>query len=316
MDDTALLTADLVAGLPFGDWVLVAPLGRGGQSVVWKARPRDGGRPVALKLLSSRLAWNGAWRERFAREAEFGARLDHPGIVRILGRGETRGRLWLAQELVAGGRTLADEIASARDAAAPPDGAPRALPPEHFTDAADLLAHVADALHAVHEAGILHRDVKPANVLLTPEAQPKLSDFGCSGQDDEQAARDGTPAYSSPEQLRVAPLDRRSDVFGLGATLHEVLTLRRAFDGRSAAEVRAAVLACRPACACELRPEVPARLAAIAARCLRRRPEQRYATALEVGDALRRFLRPPSQQGVRDFRLNLRLGWRLPRTEN
>ena len=313
MDDTALLTADLVAGLPFGDWVLVAPLGHGGQSVVWKAQPRDGGRPVALKLLSSRLAWSQAWRVRFAREAEFGARLDHPGIVRILGTGETRGRLWHAEELVAGGRTLADEIASARRAAEPPDGAPHPLPPEHFTDAAALLAQVADALHAVHEAGILHRDVKPSNVLLTPEAQPKLADFGCSGDDDEEGSRDGTPAYSSPEQLRGAPLDRRSDVFGLGATLHEVLTLRRAFDGRSAAEVRAAVLACRPACACELRPEVPARLAAIVARCLRRRPEQRYASALEVGDALRRVLRPPSREGVKDFRLRLR--WGLPPTE-
>jgi serine/threonine-protein kinase len=312
MDETALLTADLVAGLPFGDWVLVAPLGRGGQSVVWKAQPRDGGRPVALKLLSTRLAWSRAWRERFAREAEFGARLDHPGIVRILGTGETRGRLWLAEELVAGGRTLADEIASARAAVELPDAA-RPLPPEHFTDAAGLLAQVADALHAVHEAGILHRDVKPSNVLLTPEAQPKLSDFGCSGLDDEHATRDGTPAYSSPEQLRGVPLDRRSDVFGLGATLHEVLTLRRAFDGRSAADVRAAVFACRPALASELRPEVPARLAAIAARCLRRLPEQRYASALEVGDALRRFLQPPSREGVRDFRL--RMFWRLPPTE-
>jgi eukaryotic-like serine/threonine-protein kinase len=306
MDRSALITADLVPGLPLGEWVLLAPLGHGGQSVVWKARPRDGGAPVALKLLSSRLAWNAGWRERFAREARIGQRLDHPGIVRILGAGEARGRLYLVQELVPGGRTLADELASARAAAEPRDAPPRPLPPEHFADAAQLLAQVAEALHAVHEAGILHRDVKPGNVLITPDARAKLSDFGCAADAADLDGRDGTPAYSSPEQLRGAPLDRRSDVFALGATLHEALTLRRAFDGRSAAEVRAAVLACRPADACALRPEAPARLAAIAARCLQLEPARRYATAGEVGEALRGFLRPPVRREPLRFRLRLR----------
>src|SRR5262249_49898369 len=121
----------------------------------------------------------------------------------------------------------------------------------------------------------------------------KLSDFGCAAAHADEDARDGTPAYSSPEQLRGEPLDRRSDVFALGATLHEALTLHRAFDGRSAAEVRAAVLACRPADPRALRPEVPRPLAAIVTRCLQLEPSRRYATAAEVRDDLRRGLRAP-----------------------
>jgi serine/threonine protein kinase len=293
-ESAALATADLVSGLWFGDWVLVAPLGRGAQSVVWEARPRDGGEPVALKLLSGRLLWNASWRQRFAREAQLGARLRHPNLVLVLGAGEARGRPWLAQELVPGGRTLADAIAGARRTAEP-DGAPqRALPREHFHDVAALFAQVADALAAVHAAGVLHRDVKPGNILVTPDGGAKLADFGCASADPDDGARDGTPAYASPEHVRGAPLDARSDLFALGATLHEALVLRRAFDGRSAAQVRAAVLACRPADPCALRPEVPRALAAIAARCMQAEPELRYAAAGDVAQALCRFLEAPT----------------------
>ncbi len=286
-----LASADLVPGLPFGDYVLVAPLGRGAQSVVWEARPVAGGEPVALKLLSSRLSWNAAWRERFRREAELGARLRHPHLVPVLGAGEARGRPFLAQQLVPGGRTLADDIAAARRATRPEGGPRRRLPREHFLDAAALFARVADALHVAHEAGVLHRDVKPGNILVQPDGQPLLADFGCSGPPGgDGECLDLTPCYASPEQMTGAPLDRRSDVFSLGATLHEALTLDRAFDGGSASEVRAAVRACRPADPCALQPGLPRDLAHVVARCLQAEPARRYATAGELARDLRRHL--------------------------
>jgi len=285
-----LASGDLLPGLPLGDYVLVAPLGRGAQSVVWEARPAAGGEHVALKLLSSRLAWSPAWRERFRHEAEIGARLRHPNLVAVLGAGEARGRPFLAQERVPGGRTLADDIAAARRATQPPDRPRRPLPREHFLDAAALFARVADGLHVAHEAGVLHRDVKPGNILVKPDGQPLLADFGCAGSGGAEACLDGTPAYASPEQLAREPLDRRSDVFSLGSTLYEALTLQRAFDGGCAADVRAAVLACRPVSPARLRPELPRELAAICRRCLQAQPEARYATARELAHALRRYL--------------------------
>jgi eukaryotic-like serine/threonine-protein kinase len=285
-DISTLALAALRPGLRLGDFLLLAPLGRGAQSEVWEARQLSDHRRVALKLLAPALAACAEGLQRFRQEASVQARLAHPYIAAILAAGEACGRPYLAQELVPGGRTLAHDIAAARHEMLPP----LRLPRQHFRDAAALFAHVADALHAAHEAGLLHLDVKPGNILVTPTGQPRLADFGCATDADGAASRDGTPAYSSPERLAGAAPDRRSDVFALGATLYEALTLRRAFDGASMEAVRAAVRAGRPLDPRMLRPEIPRGLAAVALRCLRAAPMERYATAGDVGDELRRFL--------------------------
>ena len=215
-----------------GDWVVDGELGRGGMGRVLAAHRGD--QRAAIKLLNAGALAGPRTLERLQREGETLVKFEHPQVVRVLEIGSTDGAPWIAMELV-DGPSLAERIATARkssgsvpaELALSGDGAPAER-------AARLVAQLAHAVHAAHEAGLLHRDLKPANVLLRDDGSPVLIDFGLAADDSAATLTRsgdvlGTPNYMSPEQARGEPVDRRTDVRGLGAILIELLTLSPPF---------------------------------------------------------------------------------------
>ena len=262
------------------EWV--AEIGRGPHSLVRQARDlRAGGRLVAIKLLEGDIAVTAEDRARFRLEAEAAARLRHPNIVQVYEVGEHEGRPFFALELCAGG-TLADRAAG------------RPLPPRQ---AAEIMAIVARALHSAHKRGLLHRNLCPANILLTAEGAPKVADFGMAAVQDVKSLVSGAsraigrPGYMAPEQIndqsRVGP---SADVWAAGAVLYELLTGRPPLVGDSPRNTLRAALVRDPVPPRQLVPEVPADLETICLKCLARSPSDRYATAGALSDDLRNFV--------------------------
>ena len=253
---------------------------------------RDGvlGREVALKLLRERYAEDGEFVERFRREARSAASLNHPNIVAVYdwGRAEN-GAHYMTMEYVPGG-TLRDRVA--REGPLDPDEAVR------------LGAEVAEALGAAHGRGVVHRDVKSQNVLLTAprgdaKADAKLADFGIARAADAttisrpRAAVLGTAKYMSPEQARGRATGPRSDLYSLGVVLYEMLTGRVPFEAENPAAVRAKHAAERPPRPGESNPEVPAALDAVVARLLSKDPGERFGSAAELVEELGRVRKLP-----------------------
>ena len=284
------LFPDARPGRRLGDFTLLKRLGRGAQGDVYEARQESLGRLVALKILAPHLTLNPDRVQRFRREAEAGGRLGHPNIVGVHAVGASDGFHFIVQELVAGGRTLGDRIVGARNEAD--------LPRDWYETTAQLFVQVADALHVAHEAGIVHRDVKPGNILITKPGVPKVADFGLAMVLDDlhrslSGELIGTPFYMSPEQTsaRREGLDRRTDVFSLGVTLYESLTLWRPFDAENREGIVEQIRLHDPREPRRLRTSVPRDLSVICMKAMEKRPERRYQTAGEVADELRRFLR-------------------------
>lgn len=295
-------------GTRVGPFVLVGPLGHGGQGSVWAAEQPELGRRVALKLLRPERV-----SERdlalFRREAQAGARLQHAGIVAVYDYdpGESGELAWIAQELVPGGRTLRHLVDEVRGSLAAPD--------DWYRTVARLVQQIASALAAAHSAGVIHRDVKPQNVLLTPEGQPKVSDFGLARIEGGSALSRsgelvGTYLYMSPEQVqaRRTKIDHRTDVFSLGVVLYELLTLRRPFDGDTEPQICMRILTLDPPDPRTVRSQVPSDLAVICGKCLEKDPDRRYGTMHELVADLGRHLahepihaRPPGlwQRGAK-----------------
>jgi WD40 repeat protein len=259
---------------------ILALLGRGGMGVVYRARHLALNRVVALKMVSDGFAASEK-RKRFRHEAEALARLQHPNVVQIHDIGEHDGRPFLALEYVTGG-TLADRAA----------GAPQ--PPQWSAGIVEVLAR---AVHAAHQSGFVHRDLKPTNVLLTPDGTPKVTDFGLAR--DLTADSDlthtgvvlGTPSYMAPEQAtgrahRVGPA---ADVYALGAMLYELLTGRPPFRGETALETVQQVVSADPVAPRAWHPAVPRDLETVCLKCLQKRPGQRYPTAEALAEDLGRF---------------------------
>ncbi len=288
-------------GHPLGGYTLVRPLGEGGMGTVWLAEEAALKRRVALKLLKPELSASPLLLHRFQREAEAGGRLSHSAIVQTYAVGETAGIHWIAQERVAEGATLAHAIDRDRQRRGPSRVDYRAL--------ARGFRRIVDALQHAHEQGVIHRDLKPSNILLTERGEPKVADFGLAKVQDQLGLSRtgdlaGTPYYMSPEQAsgQRAQLDQRSDVFSLGATLYEWLTLRRPFEGDTCQQVIRKIQAEDPAEPRKLRSRVPRPLALICMKCLEKNPDRRYASMAELGADLDRFLggspvlaRPPSR---------------------
>ena len=274
-----------------GPYRIERELARGGMGVVYVAEHVGLQRRVALKLLKAGAAAGSEERRRFEIEARSTASLDHPNIVRILEVGEVEWGMFFAMELVEG-PTLKDKVRQG---------------PLPVQEAARLLERLADALAYSHAHGVLHRDIKPANVLVASDGRPVLTDFGLARDAEASGLTKtgqimGTPAYMSPEQAEGVPelIDRKSDIYSLGATLYELLTGQPPFTG-SAHEQLAALVTRIPQRPSRLRPELDLDLETITLKCLEKQPHERYATAKELAEDLERYLddrpiraRPPS----------------------
>lgn len=282
----------------FGHYRLLQELGRGAQGVVHLAQDENLSRRVALKMLAGPRAQDPDVRERFQREAALASKLAHPGICGVHEFGEAHGIPFIAMQFVEG-VPLSDLIDSARSGA---DGDGRAagtslVGKDSTQDILRIVESAARALHAAHEVGLVHRDVKPANIMIDRSGNPVLLDFGLardvgdSGHTlTESGQALGTPAYMAAEQIlgRREEIDRRTDVYALGVTLYECLTLRRPFEAESFEQLYHQILQGAPARPRKLNPRIPTDLGTVVEVAMDRQRERRYATALDLAEDLRR----------------------------
>jgi beta-lactam-binding protein with PASTA domain len=258
-----------------GRYRVVARLGSGGMADVYCAEDTQLGRRVALKVLYRRFAEDAQFVERFKREASSAAGLSHPSIVGVFDRGEWDGTYYIAMELIEG-RTLKDVIRERGPA-----------PPEA---AVDIAVQILRALKFAHQRGVVHRDIKPQNVLVDDDGRVKVTDFGIAraGASDmtETGSIMGTAQYLSPEQAQGRPVDARSDLYSVGVVLYEMLTGRVPFDAESPVTVALKQVSEAPIPPRELDPSIPPALEAVVLRTLEKEPELRYADADELIGAL------------------------------
>jgi predicted Ser/Thr protein kinase len=252
----------------FGPYELIGEIARGAIGTIYRARPRHGGAEVALKALRAD-APDAAAAARFRREAQMAARLRHPNLIPVLDAGEVDGRFFYTMPIIEG-RPLE------------PGADPVKL--------AALIQKVARAVHHAHGRGVIHRDLKPTNILVRDDGEPVVTDFGIA-RDQRRATQLttagellGTPAYMAPEQVAgmAHTADARTDVHALGAVLHFALSGRPPFDAISFVELSAQILHSEPPAL----PGVDPRLEAIIRRCLRKEPSERFASAGGLADAL------------------------------
>jgi serine/threonine-protein kinase len=291
------------AAFPVPHWdryEFLGVLGRGGMGSVYKARDRRILRIVALKFISG-----GSQRleQRFLQEARTQARIDHPGICKVLEVGEVEGKAYIALQYIDG------------------PSLHKAKGQISLRDKIQVIQKTAQALHAAHELGIIHRDIKPANIMLEQRSDgsyhPVLMDFGLARDVNtstaftESGAVMGTPWYMSPEQTRgqTKTMDRRTDIYSLGATLYDIVAGRPPFDSETSVDALIAGVLKEPQSLDELVPTIPKALAVIVSKCLNKEPAQRYATAKDLADDLGRLL--GNQRIVaRKLSLLYRLRWR------
>jgi serine/threonine protein kinase len=274
---------DSLVGSSFGDFELLAEIGRGGMGVVYKAKQKSLDRVVALKLLPTNPSRSQTVLARFLAEARAAAALAHPNIVTIFQVGECACGHYFAMEYV-DGPTLEAVLRKGR------------LP---IPWAVGLLIPVAEALHYAHGKGIIHRDLKPANIVIDHHHRPVIMDFGIAkmvGQTanlTQEGVIVGTPAFMSPEQARsgATPVGPRSDVYSLGAILYTLLAGRLPFDeGTTVDTLLKVVSADPPPPVRDFRPEVPVALERICLKCLSKDPADRPRTARALADGLRRIM--------------------------
>jgi WD40 repeat protein/serine/threonine protein kinase/tetratricopeptide (TPR) repeat protein len=300
-------------GLPaltrVGHYRMIRSLGRGAQGQVYLAEDTRLERKVALKVLGAAYAGSRAMLARFRREAAVASRLDHPSICSVYEAGEADGMPYIAMRYVEG-ESLAQRIAASKarvaagtSAAAasgggenPSSGLPSTR--EDVRRVTGLIEKAARGLHAAHESGLIHRDIKPGNIMVTPSGDPVILDFGLARDEDdkEQSLTHsgdllGTPAYMSPEQLLAQriTLDRRTDIYSLGVTLFECLTLRRPFDAPTRDGLYQQILAGNPPDPSKLNAQVSRDLKVILETALEKDRGRRYKTALDFAEDLRRF---------------------------
>ncbi len=274
-----------------GDFRLLRELGRGGVGVVWEAEQISLSRRVALKLLAPHLGNNPLFIERFKREAEVGSQISHSAVIQTLSVGEASGTHFIAQELVPGGKTLDDHIVGLRSQGE--------FEEDHYRGVAEFFLKVVEGMASAHELDVVHRDIKPSNILMTEDGEPKVADFGLAKIKDELDFEDsdteqivGTPYYMSPEQAVSSKIgvDLRTDIFSLGATLYEALTLQRAFEGDTGPQVLERILMEDPPDPDDVRARIPVELSIICMKALEKNRKRRYQTMLEFAEDLQRYL--------------------------
>ncbi len=283
----------LALGTRLGTYEIVAPLGAGGMGEVYRARDLRLGREIALKVLPAEMSADAERLARFEREASTVAGLNHPNIVVLHSIEDAGGTRFLTMELVEG---------QSLDHSVEPGGLP-------VPRLIELGIALADALAAAHEKGVIHRDLKPANVMLTKDGRVKVLDFGlaklAAPESDPSlttAATVATPLsgeghvvgtvpYMAPEQVKGEAVDARTDLFALGVVLYELAAGRRPFTGETHVDVSHAILREPSAPLASVRQDLPPDLARIVGRCLEKSPRERFQTALDVSNELRRLRR-------------------------
>ena len=310
------------AGRRLGDFEIIREIGRGGMGIVYEALQISLKRSVALKVLNSGSLFDSRAVLRFRREAEAAAMLRHANIVPIFATGEEAGVYFYAMELIPGPsldrvlRAGSEGAAAAGTAAI--EAATAALLPggcEYFAAVAALLADAALALHHAHERGVVHRDVKPSNLLLGPGPRLCVSDFGLARIADEPgmtltAEIIGSPAYMSPEQAKGrTPVDRRTDIYSLGVTLYELLALRPPFKGARRDEVLFKIIHDEPPPPRRWNPNVPYEIETICLKAIEKEPSRRYQTAADLAHDLGNFAAGRSITARRRGRLERAWGW-------
>ena len=260
-----------------GRYRVVRKLGTGGMASVYLAEDQELGRQVAIKVLDERHAQDEQFVERFRREAKNAAGLSHPNIVSIYDRGETDGTYYIAMEFL-DGQTLKELIVTRG--------------PTPIPVAVDYTRQILSALSFAHRNGLVHRDIKPHNVIVAPDGRVKVTDFGIarsgSSQMTEAGSIIGTAQYLSPEQARGAPVSPASDLYSVGIVLHEMLTGSVPFTGDTPLEIAMKHLSSVPEPPSANRPGVPRDLDLVVLRALAKRPEARYASAEDMDADLAR----------------------------
>jgi len=261
----------------YGRYEIIEELGKGSMGVVYRAYDPQIDRPVALKVLREDRMTSEAFVQRFLKEAKAIGRLSHPNIVTVFDAGEDKGTIYIAMELLEGNslnRMAEDNRLTLKETV-------------------HLGIQIADTLDYAHRKGIVHRDVKPSNIILQSNGQIKITDFGIAHIEDPSALVQtqageilGTPAYMSPEQVLSRPVDGRSDLFSLGIILYELCTGRRPFGGENMAAIFHAITQDHPPEPTQINPAISQELSQIILKCLRKMPDDRF----EAGHALARAL--------------------------
>jgi len=269
--------------IDFGDYELLEEIGRGGQGVVYRARQKSLNRTVALKVIGLGQWATQAHLKRFRREAESAANLDHPCIVPIYDVGEREGSCYFSMKFIDGGQL--DEVASRT--------------PISTRNAAELIAKLARTVHYAHEHGILHRDIKPGNILLDAKGEPHLTDFGLARLLETKSSVThtmdvlGTPSYMAPEQAsgHNEQLTGETDVYGLGAVFYQLLTGHPPFAGGTSYETIRLLLDSEPRQPRLWNRKIDRELSTICLKCLEKDPNRRYPSALALAEDLEHWLK-------------------------
>jgi len=272
-----------------GRYLIQDRLGRGGMATVFKAHDPSIGRDVAIKFLHATLCEDNEYRTRFLREARAAGGLQHPNIVVVHDVGEIDGRPYMAMELL-DGQPLADEMGDNK--------------PMRLRDVVVMGIQLARALNYAHAKGIVHRDIKPGNIIRLRGTQTiKVTDFGIAhmesaGSEHRTRVGDilGTPQYMSPEQAQGEKLDGRSDLFSAGILLYQMITGQRPFAGDSLVALALKITKDEPAPIEKLQPDIPSSLRRVVERCLAKSPDRRFQTGKELSDALSRVLMELDEQ--------------------
>src|SRR5687768_10528918 len=285
------------SGTRLGPYEIVSQLGAGGMGEVWRAKDTRLDRSVAVKILPATLAQNAQFRMRFEREARSISQLNHPHICTIHDVGNENGTDYLVMELLEG-ESLAERLSRG---------------PLPLAEVLRYGIQIGEALDRAHRSGIVHRDLKPGNVMIT-KSGAKLLDFGLARAASASVATPDTPTehmpltaegtivgtfqYMAPEQLAGDDADARTDIFAFGAVLYEMLTGRRAFQGKTKTSLIGAIVGGEPPRVSEIQPMTPPALEHVIARCLAKEPEDRWQNAHDVAQELRWISEAGSQIGL------------------
>jgi len=262
----------------YGRYQILEELGRGSMGVVHKALDPQIDRIIALKVLRQDRVTSDAFVQRFLMEAKAIGRLSHPNIVTVYDVGQDQGMIYIAMELLEG--TPLNEAVKEKGLG--------------LEEIVGLCGRVAETLHYAHEKGIVHRDIKPTNIIITPSGQAKITDFGVARIEDPAMPQHtqageilGTPLYMPPEQVMGRPVDGRSDLYSLGVILYELTTGKRPFGGNNLAAIFRSIAEDTPPPPMEVNPSIPQELSGLVMKSLSRLPHERFQTGKAMAEGLK-----------------------------